>query len=125
MSRSVTEESYEIRQAFYLQQKRNRTIERTEFLRNCLDEQIPPTSAPHQLRADDHPFTTSARAYLEDATKNLQNRTTVLDNRSTDATLPEHLKHRLRAESARHKANPQRKVDSLCEVNGTKQATML
>ena len=100
MSSSVAEESYEIRQAFYLQQKRNRTIDRTEFLRNCLEEQILPISAPHQLRSDDHPFTTSARAYLEDAIKNLQNRSTVLDNRSTDVTLPEHLKNRLRAESA-------------------------
>ena len=122
MSRSVREEPYEIRQNFYLHQKRNRTIERTVFLRRCKEEQVLPASAPQQLRSKNHPFTPAANAYLEDAIKSLNDKSILLKNRFTNVQLPDHLKYRLKTESARHREALQRKLDRLCHSSEWNEA---
>ena len=89
MSRSITEEPYEIRQSFYIRQKRYRTIERTEFLQKSI-EQVLLSSAPEQLKSKGHPFTPAAKAYLEEAIKNLQDKKILLSNRiDNEVELPE------------------------------------
>ena len=122
MSNGVTEEPYEIRQTFYLKQKRNRTNERIEFLQRCKEEQVLPASAPAQLRSKEHPFTRAARVYLEDAIASLQDNDTVLKNRTPNTELPAHLKNRLKAESFEHRANLQKKLDKLCQSSDWNKA---
>ena len=122
MSNGVTEEPYEIRQTFYLKQKRNRTNERIEFLQRCKEEQVLPASAPAQLRSKEHPFTRAARVYLEDAIASLQDNDTVLKNRTPNTELPAHLKNRLKTESFEHRANLQKKLDKLCQSSDWNKA---
>ena len=123
MSRSVQEEPYEIRQEFYKKQKRNRTIERIEFLQRCIEEQVLPSSAPRQLKSHEHPFTSAAKAYLEDAIKSLQNKDIILLNRiKNEVQLPEHLMSRLQAESIQHRANLNTKLNKLCDSSEWNEA---
>ena len=116
MSRSVTEEPYEIRQTYYLRQKTSRTIERLAFLQRCKAEQVLPPSAPVQLKSTEHPFSPAARAYLDESIRNLQDRAAVLSNRCKHAAqIPSYLESRLKAESNRHEETLNKKLKTLCE----------
>ena len=61
-------------QEFNIRKKITSGLNRLQFLRNCLDEQVLPRSAPAVLKNGEHPFSDSARAYLEDACKELKDK---------------------------------------------------
>ena len=54
-------------QEYVTKRKLSSSFNRLKFLNDCILEQVLPKSAPQQLKNKDHPFSTSARSYLEEA----------------------------------------------------------
>ena len=100
---------------FILKDKINKAQNRLAFLLDCLHEQVLPRSAPKQLKKNTHPFPESARAYLEDAVRSLQDHRNVLQSRLAGVHLPHHMVEMLRQQDATHRAHLQALVTQLCE----------
>ena len=111
-----------IRHEYYRRQKILKTTNQLHFLKECLEEQVLPKSAPNQLRSDEHPFTASARCYVEEGINNLQNRLTVLKDGSRVIQLPCDLVRELNLESFKHRELLKCKLARLCETSSWKNA---
>ena len=57
---------------YHTKKKLASSFNRLKFLKNCILEQVLPKSAPQQLKSKDHPFSASARCYLEEACHELK-----------------------------------------------------
>ena len=121
MSNYVSNEPYETRREYYLREKCFLIKYQVSFLNNCIEEQVLPRSAPRQLHSQEHPFTKSARAYLEDGVNTLRNKATVLESRSQQA-LPRHLDERLHHSARRHRQQLDDKLSRLCASSPWKTA---
>ncbi|XP_076065238.1 uncharacterized protein LOC143039251 [Oratosquilla oratoria] len=90
---------------------------RGRFLMDCLEEQVLPESAPRQLRSDKHPFTESARVYLEEACKNLEDKVNELHHDIDSLALPGWLSRKLAKEYTVQSVKLKRELARLCEVS--------
>ena len=89
-------------------------INRRNFIRSCLEEEVLPRSAPVQLYSDNHPFTASARKYLEEVYKNLSNEICKLSDVGNVINLPHHMIDKLRVLDHTQKEKLKRKLMTLC-----------
>ena len=121
MSSNVRDATYTIRREFYLRDKYLRTTNRIHFLEDCLEEQVLPRSAPKALFSNDHPFTDTARAYLEDGIKSLKNSAIILKSRFGEQ-LPQRLQESLLQGSNKHKESLQSKLVKLCSDSAWQHA---
>ena len=121
MSNNVSNERYETRREYYLREKCFRIRNQVWFLKNCLEEQVLPRSAPRQLHSDEHPFTNAARAYLEDSVKTLCNKETILESQFRQP-LPRHLEERLQRIAGSHRKQLQDKLSRLCATSSWRSA---
>ena len=111
-----------IRHEYYRRQKILKTTNRIHFLKECLEEQVLPKSAPKQLRSDEHPFSASARSYIEEGIQNLQNRLIVLKDGSGVTQLPSDLVRELNLQSFKHRELLKCKLARLCDASSWKNA---
>ena len=111
-----------IRHEYYRRQKILKTTNRIHFLKECLEEQVLPKSAPKQLRSDEHPFSASARSYVEEGIQNLQNRLIVLKDGSGVTQLPSDLVRELNLQSFKHRELLKCKLTRLCDASSWKNA---
>ena len=121
MSNNVSNETYETRREYYLREKCFRIQNQITFLKNCIEEQVLPRSAPRQIHSQAHPFTNAARAYLEDGVNTLHNKATVLKSRCRQH-LPGHLVERLQHNAETHRQQLENKLSRLCTSSSWKTA---
>ena len=107
---------------FHTRQRLLTTERRLSFLKNCLQEQVLPPSAPIHLREGPHPFKGSARLYLEECIEDLKDRITVLKSTLRGVHLPHHSILRLQQEDERERARHQRKLQTACVTSGWRTA---
>ncbi|XP_045107741.1 uncharacterized protein LOC123502642 [Portunus trituberculatus] len=102
------------KQEYYRQRRLSSYILRRGFIRDCLEEQVLPKSAPKQLTSKNVPFSDSARAYLREALNTLTDEINALRESGSTDSLPLRLKRKLREEERQQREKLTRKLKELC-----------
>lgn len=107
---------------FNIRKKITSSLNRLKFLKDCLDEQVLPRSAPATLKSNVKPFSDSARAYLEDACTELKENIYVLNDERSGAQLTTHHEQILRRRNIEQRNRLKRKLDDACRKSSWKDA---
>ena len=107
---------------FNIRKKIASKLNRYKFLKDCLAEMVLPRSAPAQLHNAKKPFSASARAYLEDACSDLNDKIYELKDELVGAPLPSHLKTKLAILNERQRSGLNQKLKQLCNNSKWKVA---
>ena len=110
------------KQEYIVKRKLTSSFNRLKFLKNCILEQVLPKSAPHQLKNKDHPFSSSARSYLEEACADIKDNIYLLRDGLKGISLPAHLRTKLNEFNEKQQANHTRKLKTLCDESAWKVA---
>ena len=110
------------KQEYYTKRKLTSCFNRLKFLNDCIAEQVLPKSAPQQLKNKDHPFSASARSYLEEACTEIKNKIYVLRDELNEVQLPKHLRTKLNEFSDKQRTKLARKLKILCDSSPWKDA---
>ena len=100
---------------FNLRKKIASRMNRLKFLKDCIAEQVLPASAPAQLKQGSTAFTTAAKAYLEEACRELKYKLNVLLHERGETNIPQHLEAKLRTNNEQQQRNLKRKLHELCK----------
>lgn len=109
-------------QEFNTRKKITSSFNRLKFLKDCILEQVLPSSAPAQLKNKDHPFTPAARAYLEEACGDLKERIYVLQDERKGTQISPSLQTKLRKYNDKQRNKLERKLKRLCAKSAWKKA---
>ena len=90
-------------------------ILRRKFLQDCLEEQVLPRAAPKHLHNDASPFSKSARIYLEEQCKDLQNNIDELNSKTNYTELTRELTQRLNREKMKQSTSQKRELSRRCK----------
>ena len=101
-------------QEFSLRKKLASNFNRLRFLQECLAEQVLPKSAPSTLRSDLHPFTESARAYLNESCAKLRNTLYELKEMRNGSRLTPQHEEKLNEFNETQRSRLRRKLEKLC-----------
>ena len=111
-----------VMQEFNLRKKIASRVNRLRFLRDCIAEQVLPTSTPSQLKQGNRPFTTSAKAYLEESCKSLKDKLNILLDERRGIRLPQELETKLRKTNEEQQSSLRRKLQDLCTKSPWREA---
>ncbi|XP_076035385.1 uncharacterized protein LOC143021660 [Oratosquilla oratoria] len=95
--------------------------ERDKFLKDCLEEQVLPRSAPKHLHHPHKPFSNTAREYLKEARETLRNEENMIRSRLKKNYIPHGLVLKIKEEDRIHKAKLQMKLEHLCSNSRWKE----
>ena len=109
-------------QEYLTKRKLSSSFNRLKFLNDCILEQVLPKSAPQQLKNKDHPFSASARAYLEEACADIKDRIYVLRDELKGVRLPRQLQTKLNEFNDKQQTKLKRKLKTLCDTSTWKDA---
>ena len=107
---------------YYTKKKIASIFNRLKFLTECLFEQVLPKSAPSHLRSKSHPFSASARCYLEEACADLKDHIHVLRDDLNGVTFSSTLRTKLNDFNERHRARLNVKLKTICEKSPWREA---
>lgn len=107
---------------YHTKKKLASCFNRLKFLRECISEQVLPKSAPNHLIGKNHPFTATARSYLEEACNDLKERIYMLRDELTGEHLSALLRTKLNEFNAQQRSRLERKLKTLCECSPWKEA---
>ncbi|XP_076064990.1 uncharacterized protein LOC143039026 [Oratosquilla oratoria] len=113
--RGVTEDEFTLRRKLTSIQNRDR------FLKDCLEEQVLPRSAPKHLHHPHKPFSNTAREYLKEARETLRNEESMIRSRLKKDHIPHGLVLKIKEEDRIQKAKLQMKLEHLCNNSRWKE----
>ena len=99
-----------------------RNFSRLKFLNECILEQVLPKSAPQQLKTKDHPFSTTARSFLEEACAEVKDNIYILRDELKGVPISTELRTKLKNYNDKQQAKLKRKLKLLCDNSTWKEA---
>ena len=109
-------------QEFNIRKKLTSNLNRLRFLKDCLDEQVLPRSAPSVLKDNVKPFSDSARAYLEDACSKLKDDIYILNDERKGVKLTNGHEDTLKRMNNEQRNRLSRKLNDACRRSSWKDA---
>ena len=107
---------------FNIRKKLTSSLNRLRFLKECLAEQVLPRSAPSILKDNVKPFSSAARAYLEDACSDLKDNIYILNDERNEVKLTTQHENTLKRRNIEQRKRLQRKLEDICRRSSWKEA---
>ena len=107
---------------FNLRRKLASICNRIGFLKQCIDEQVLPKSAPRHLYNDNVPFTKSARLYLEEACEKLRDEIVMIQDKRKGTPITAQQKDELKRMNEKQTLRLGTKLKALCQNSMWKTA---